>query len=60
MADDSLYVSKGNLFIKEHLADTEKLILLLKAGYLTIDHVDEELFYLRIPNFDVQLALNSL
>lgn len=60
IADDSLYVSKGNLFIKEHLTDTEKLILLLKAGYLTIDYVDKELFYLRIPNSDVQLALNSL
>lgn len=60
IADDSLYVSKGNLFIKEYLTDTEKLILLLKAGYLTIDYVDKELFYLRIPNSDVQLALNSL
>lgn len=46
--------------MKEHLTDTEKLILLLKAGYLTIDYVDKELFYLRISNSDVQLALNSL
>ena len=60
VADDSLYVSKGNLFMKEHLTDTEKMILFLKAGYLTIDYVDEELFYLRISNSDVQLALNSL
>lgn len=60
VADDSLHVSKGNLFMKEHLTDTEKMILFLKAGYLTIDCVDEELFYLRISNSDVQLALNSL
>ena len=60
IAGDSLYVSKGNLFMKEHLTDTEKLILLLNAGYLTIDYVDKEVFYLRIPNSDVQFALNSL
>ena len=60
IADDSLYVSKGNLFMKEHLTDTEKLILLLNACYLTIDYVDKAVFYLRIPNSDVQFALNSL
>lgn len=39
--------------MKEHLTDTKKLILLLNAGYLTIDYVDKELFSLRIPNSDV-------
>ena len=59
IADDSSFVSNGNLFMKEHLSETEQFALLLKAGYLTIDHLDGGLLNLRVANLDVQSILDS-